>query len=287
MPLTKLYAQPVASQPHEPYTTAPEVARPLLLCEVREHSPEIQHLLTQFLLPVELMVGFGIDPITWRNRQGKMMVHVAWAEDGHVWGLRLLNDIDPRDPLIEFEMADTVFGRITITWIEVNDPRAPRFDTDVMPDGRNTLRGTACRHLEAEIAAMLAGLAPGQVRRGLGLVSQLLDDVEQFMAALQHHEYEVEPLYYHNAILFERYGFQYVRGQALMERIHAGFAPDGDLTQRLDGSSPFRRPELAGTIRGRSWAIHDGILDEPWEHVKMIKRIGVRAGLDTAPGIPF
>ncbi len=287
MPSTKLYAQPVASQPHRPCTTAPEVARPIPLHAVRAFSPEIQHLLTQFLLPVEVMVRFGINPITWRNRENEMMVHVAWAEDGHVWGLRLLNDIDRRDPLIELEMADTVFGRIAVTWIGVNDPRAPRFQTDAMPDGRTTLRGTACRHLEAETAAMLAGLAPGQVRRGLGLVSPLLDDVEQFMAALQHEEYEVEPLYYHNAILFERYGFQYVRGQALMERIHAGFAPGGDLRRRLDGSSPFRRPELAETIRGRSWAIHDGILDEPWEHVKLIKRIGVRAGLDTAPGVPF
>lgn len=287
MPLTKLYAQPVPSQPHTPCATAPDVARPMLLREVRERPPEIQHLLTQFLLPVEVMVRFGIDPITWRNREGVMMVHVAWAEEGHVWGLRLLNDIDPRDPLIEFEMADTVFGRIEVTWIGINDPRAPRFDTDITPDGRNTLRGTACRHIEAEAAAMLAGLAPGQVRRGLGLVSQLLDDVEQFMAALQQYEYEVEPLYYHNAVLFERYGFQYVRGQGLMERIHAGFAPDGDLTRRLDGSTPFRRPELAQTIRGRSWAIHDGVLDEPWQHVKMIKRIGVRAGVDTAPGVPF
>lgn len=270
---------------HAPIATAPDVPRPLRLHNLEEQSAEFKHLLTHFLLPVELLAEHDIDPITWKNKDGEVMVHVA--HEGDVYGLRLLNDIDRRDPLIEVEMADTVFGHIEVTWIGVNDPNAPRFDIDHTPDGQSTLRGTASRNLKAETAARVAGLAPGQMRAGLRILPQLLADVEQFMAAMHQYEYEVEPLYYHNAILFEHSGFHYVRGRQMMERIHEGFAPGGYLAQRLDGSTPFRQAEQADTIRGRSWAIHDGVLDETWDGIKLVKRIGVKADVHTAPNIPW
>ena len=68
-----------------------------------------------------------------------------------------------------------------------------------------------------------------------------------------------------------------------MDRIHSGFLEDGDLFQRLDGSTPFRMPEVCCSIRGRSWAIHDGILGEPYTNVTMYKQIGEHAGLSTFP----
>ena len=125
------------------------------------------------------------------------------------------------------------------------------------------------------------------MRSGLGSLRRLLADLEKLMAVLQHYDYEVEPLFYHNAILFERCGFHYVKGRELMRRIHAGFLPDGDLQHQLDRSTPFRDPAAAGSIRGRSWAIHDGILGAPWDDVKMIKRIGVHAGENSAPAIEW
>ena len=67
----------------------------------------------------------------------------------------------------------------------------------------------------------------------------------------------------------------------LMERIHTGFGPGDDLTARLDGSTPFRRPEAANSIRLRSWAIHDGLLGEPFTNVTMYKRLGKHAGVST------
>ncbi|HSQ15589.1 MAG TPA: hypothetical protein VLQ94_04705, partial [Candidatus Binatia bacterium] len=62
------------------------------------------------------------------------------------------------------------------------------------------------------------------------------------------------------------------------------FRSGGLLCGRLDGSTPFRRPSFGLTVRGRSWAIHDGILDEPWESPKMYKTVGENAGVDTFPG---
>lgn len=268
-----------------PVSTAPAQPSPTYLSQLPTLSPEMRHLLVHIFLPINLLVQFEVDPVTWRNAHGEVMVEVVGSEDGHLWGVRLLNDIDRRDPLIELELADTIFNRISVSWVGMNDPRAPRFDIDRLPNGDLTLRGKANRNLPAETAAMISGLAPGQVRKGLGSFRQLLQDLEQFFAALHQYEFEAEPLYYHNAILFERHGFHYLRGGQFMQRIHEGFASGGKYASRLDGSTPFRDPAFANTIRGRSWAIHDGVLDETWDGVKMAKRLGVDTAIDTAPDI--
>jgi len=92
-----------------------------------------------------------------------------------------------------------------------------------------------------------------------------------------------EPLAYNNAIIFESYGFNYVRGRRKMEEINAGFQPGGELFEKLDGSTPFRRPGMEKTVRGRAWAIHDGILGEPWRGIEMYR--GMRpADVCTFPG---
>jgi acetoin utilization protein AcuC len=121
------------------------------------------------------------------------------------------------------------------------------------------------------------------VRRGLRLLAPAITAFEKFVASLGHDLYFVEPLYYHNAVIFERYGFTYQMGRKLMERIETGFAEKGDLYAQLDSSSPFRRPEAKHSIRLRSWAIHDGILGEPFTSVTMYKRVGKTAGLTTCP----
>jgi hypothetical protein len=152
-----------------------------------------------------------------------------------------------------------------------------------MPNGSPTRFGTLQRNLEAELAAAQAGLAPGQVRRGLRMLRPAIHAFEHFVSSLGHTLYFVEPLYYHNAIIFERYGFAYQMGRRLMERIESGFSSGGDLFARLDGSSPFRQPGAAQSIRLRSWAIHDGLLGEPFTDVTMYKRVGEEAEMATAP----
>jgi hypothetical protein len=44
--------------------------------------------------------------------------------------------------------------------------------------------------------------------------------------------------------------------------------------------------DQAGTVRGRAWAIHDGILDAlgmRWDNLRMVKQIGRHAGVETFP----
>jgi hypothetical protein len=105
-----------------------------------------------------------------------------------------------------------------------------------------------------------------------------------FFERVGHRFYFLEPLSYNSAILYERGGFQYVKGKDNMEYIDREFRPGGVLNARLDGSTPFRKPEFWKTVRGRSWAIHDGILDEPWESPKMYKTVGVIGGVCTFTG---
>lgn len=187
------------------------------------------------------------------------------------------------DPVLYGHITDTINGQIHILLYVLNDPDAPRFDVDRMSDGSMTRFGTLKRNLEAERDAMGAGLAPGQVRHGLRLLSPAIKSFEQFVTSLGHDIYFVEPLYYHNAVIFERYGFTYQQGRKLMERIESGFDEGGELHACLTEAQPFRGPRVAHSIRLRSWAIHDGILGEPFTNVTMYKRVGKSAGITTCP----
>lgn len=190
---------------------------------------------------------------------------------------------DAVDPVWYLQLADTSSNQIEVVLFVVNDPNSERFDTDKLPDGTPTYFGTLERNIEEEVRAMEAGLTPGQVRRGLGMTRRLMPILEQFVADLHHDAFFIQPLAYHNAIVFERLGFSYALGLGRMEWIQKEFAPGGLLFRQLDGSTPFRRRGAESSVRGRSWAIHDGIMGESYSGVKMYKRVGIHAGIVTFP----
>lgn len=261
--------------------------RPIFLREVSEWDMSWQRMLFQILVPAELLTHYAIDPIRLIDPDGQPVAYMHHSADGSSLRLELFRRASDRDPLGEIELADTLFNQVEIVWVTLQDPTAPRFDVDVLPSGRPTLRGVTGRNLAAEEAALAAGLAPGQVRKGLGTFKWLAERLETVMLCLNQREYVAQPLFYHTAIMFERYGFRYVQGRARMEAIAEGFRPGGELYERLDGSTPFRRPELANSIVGRSWAIHDGILERGWDRVRMVKRLGEHAGVNTSPNTPW
>lgn len=263
------------------------LGQPIFLREVAEWDARWQRMLFQILVPLRLLSDFNIDPVTLTDPQGRSVAFCRTGNDGASFRLELYPSGDAAEPIGEIEFADTPFNQIAVVWVALQDPSAPRFDIDVMPNGEPTLRGSVCRNLQAEETAMMTGLAPGQIRRGLRASRWLIERVETLMLCLNQRQFVVQPLYYHTAVLFEQLGFTYMQGQGLMDSIDEGFGPSGSLRARLDGSTPFRRSEQADTIRGRSWAIHDGILDQPWDDVRLVKRLGVNAGVNTCPGIPW
>lgn len=258
---------------------------PIFLREVLTWEPRWQRLLFQILTPAHMLAHFSIDPIRLTDPTGRPVAFVHAGADGASLRFELFHEGAAAEPLGELELADTLFNQIEVVWVTVQNPQALRYDIDLLPDGSSSFRGTAGRNRVAEEAAMLAGLAPGQVRKGLRAFGWLMDRIETLMICLNQPTYIAQPLFYHTAVMFERYGFGYVQGEAAMEEIQREFQPGGKLCLRLDGSTPFRRPEMADTIRGRAWAIHDGVLDAPWDRVKMIKRVGVNAGVNTAPQV--
>ncbi len=235
------------------------------------------------LIPDVLIHRFQLSH-TLLDAEGRDLIKLNAEPDHPVTEMSLYHQVGFEDPIFYGHITDTLNGQIHILLYILNDPDSPRYDVDRMPDGTPTQLGSEIRNLEAETAAMRAGLAPGQIRKGLRMRRYAIQSFDQFVEMLGHPMYFAEPLYYHNAIIFERYGFFYEKGRKLMETIQEGFAPGGELRKKLDGSSPFRKPEAAGSIRLRSWAIHDGIMGQPFSEVTMYKRVGVTGEISTCPG---
>ena len=125
----------------------------------------------------------------------------------------------------------------------------------------------------------------------MGLTREATRVLEFFCRIFDIKSIRLEALFYHNAITHERLGFSYFSGYRQMKRIHELFQPGGVLFYKLDNSTPFRKPELAHTVRGRSWAIHDGILaetgddllDEGWVSPVMYRMVGKPRSMTTFP----
>ncbi|NIM92594.1 MAG: hypothetical protein GTO18_02625 [Anaerolineales bacterium] len=242
---------------------------------------EKRRIYTRFIPPT-LLERFKIAP-SFHDDEGNDLLRLRCEAGTTDVEIDLRHKTGAEDPLLYTHLADTVNGQIHVLLYVVNDPNSSRFDVDRMPDGAPTQFGIFRRNLEAEKAAMNAGLAPGQVRSGLRILKHSIASFEVFVSELGHDLFFSEPLHYHNAVVFERYGFAYLQGRWLMEQINQGFMPGEEYYLKLDRSTPFRVPANASCIRGRSWAIHDGILGQAYDKVTMYKSIGHHAGINTYP----
>ena len=234
------------------------------------------------LIPAEILARFNLNLEQIVDGENHQLILNA-LDGSSTAELALYHQPGFRDPVLYGQITDTISLQVHILLYIINDPDSPRFDVDVLPDGDRTNFGTFSRNIAAETAAMEYGLAPGQIRRGLRMLSPALQSFESFISSLGHELYFAEPLYYHNAILFEWNGFSYQKGRQLMEDINTGFSKGGNLRGKLDGSTSFRMPGINESIRLRSWAIHDGILGYPFTNVTMYKYLGADAGVNTCP----
>ena len=263
-----------------PKTSAGSEINPSTISAINKLSDRDKRAIYGRIIPSQLLEKFTISP-NLIDVNGNDLFILDCPSGSTSTELTLYHQHGFQDPVLYGHITDTLNAQIHILFYVLNDPNAQRFDIDRLPDGRQTQLGVKFRNLEAEIKAMEAGLSPGQIRQGPHILRDALDTFESFIISLDHDLHFAEPLFYHNAVIFEKYGFAYQQGRRFMQRIQNGFGPGGDLQKLLDDSTPFRHPQAANSIRLRSWAIHDGILGEPFRNVTMYKQVGKHAGLST------
>lgn len=264
---------------------------PITIEQINSLPDNIKLRIFRSLLPPDLLVRFNIDPITWKSYDIFLNVGIRADLQTRHLSLWAYKNNGQQDQFYRLEISDNPNNGIDLKQLQLNDPDSPRYPTDFDQNGQPTYSGSKNRNLAEEQRAMQNGLAPGQVRADLkGVSSSTLSQLEAFLATLGHRAYFFEPPTYASAWKFERSGFAYVTGHKLMDDINNEFQPGGNLHQSLDGSTPFRQSEQWRTVRGRAWAIHDGILEaigESWENVRMVKHIGNFAGVDTFPNAEY
>ena len=109
-------------------------------------------------IPPQLLEQFEIGS-SLEDEQGRPLAKFRYRAGSTDFAIDLRHEFDAKDPLFFAHLTDTMNGQIHVLLYIVNDPHSERFDVDRMPDGRQTQFGLELRNLQAERAAMLAGLA--------------------------------------------------------------------------------------------------------------------------------
>jgi hypothetical protein len=264
------------------------------LKEINALPPPEKEAIYHRLIPPRLLALLDVAPGRICTPAGHPSVRII-APDGMALA-RIEVRTDPLEPRTVFflDLAETHYRQMELSFCIINDPFAPRFAVDLDENGNNNCFATLGRNLPEELRAMRAGLFPNQTSRGLKLFPEFFAEFERFVDSLGMDMIIAQPLTYDNAIRYEKYGFDYLNGRRLMMEIDREFHPGGALCKLLNGSTPFRMPGMEKTAHGRSWAIHDGIMDEhsrdhsvkkfpdePLEEIRIYKMIGQHAGIDT------
>lgn len=252
--------------------------------------------LYRLLIPPTLYRRFHINPLNFTDYEGRRLARFYCPEREETVMVEIKRRLDDPDPLFSIQVSDGAdYSQLSWDFLIVNDPESERFHVDTDEQGRDTLWGRASRNLPEEERALRAGLAPGQIRKGLSLSREIITCLEHFARMLDIKTIALEALFYHNAIVYERCGFMYFEGFKRMQRIHQAFQPGGALFEKLNPLNPFRQPGFDRTVRGRSWAIHDGviseidddILEEGWFSPKMYRMVGQANSICTFPGASY
>jgi hypothetical protein len=266
-----------------------DAATPFTLKQINDLPENIKRRVYRNLIPPSLLTRFEIDPISWRGTDKEQRVFLTAESGTEKMFISARTSQSEADEFFALELADNMLNGIDLNLLLLNDPASARFHTDVDENGNPTMFGTLRRNKDAEIQAKEAGLAPGQVRNSLSASKLVLDQVDAFLATIGQRAYFLEPLTYASAWVFEKRGFAYMRGHKLMDTIHQEFQPGGALHKALD-NSPFRKQDQWNTVRGRAWAVHDGILETietNWDKLRMVKQVGKHSGANTFPNAVY
>ena len=248
---------------------------------VNELATDQKERIYASFLPSRLFRCLGLAPGSLRRPDGEQLIEIIAPRGMGLARIEARRNVSEPHTIFFLDIAETHYRQMELSFCIISDPDAPRFDVHLDHAGNDNCFTSLGRNIPEEIRAMQAGLYPNQAAPGLRMFGEFFELFERFVDSLAMDMIVAEPLTYDNAIRYERYGFDYLSGRLLMERINREFQPGGILTARMDGSTPFRLPGMEQSVRGRSWAIHDGIMDDPWEDVTIYKMIGEHAGVNT------
>ncbi len=226
--------------------------------EINTLPREMAEALYLRLVPGELLRRLEISPSTLCRPDGARLVRITAPEERPWARVEVRAAPGDRDPMLLMDVEMSAMSVPELAFVQINDPDAPRYGIDRDAGGRDTLFGTASRNLDEEARAMRDGLAPGQVRRGLGMLARVLQCMEAFCGIIGKDLYLIDPLFYHSAVLYERRGCGYIMGREIMELLHEQFSQTGALTRgprrrhavpRPRGRTHRARPELGASRR--------------------------------------
>ena len=233
--------------------------------EINALPREVAEALYARLVPDELFDRFGIDPSTLCDRDGARLVRVTAPPDKPWARVEVRSSTEDRDPALLVDVEMSPLSVPELAFVQITDPAGPRFAIDRDPDGRDTLFGTASRNVVEEARAMRDGPGPraGAARPAAALAGAGRD------GGLLHADRQGDLP--HRAALLPL-GHP-LRAPGL--RLPDGPRRDGGDPRRLlrgrgaaDGArrllAASARPDAARTVRGRSWALHDGVIEGLW-----------------------
>lgn len=254
------------------------------LLEINRLDESEKERIYSALLPARLRQLLALKENTLLDASGNRLVNIIAPEGLSLVRIEAKSKIKDGVTVFFLELSDTHYNQMELSFCIIRDPAAPHYAVDIDEDGKNNWFASQGRNIPEELRAMKDGLFPNQTHHGLQMFSSFFPLLERFVDALGMQMIVAEPLSYDNAIRYEKYGFDYLRGKKLMIEIDLEFQPRGRYFMKLDGSTPFRMPGMEKTVSGRSWAIHDGILDVPWDDVHIYYMIGSPAGINTFKG---
>ena len=189
---------------------------------------EIKERLYASLIPSDLLSTYQVDPISLSDQEGHPAFHFDFPPDRGVVKIQFKRSISDLDPIVFLQLSDTSYNQVEFEWIIINDPDSERFQIHISDSTQFLPPGSEFRNVPEEIRAMKAGLAPGQVRRGLHRFPEIMELVESFLSRLNIHLVYGFPYAYHNAIELERIGYFYGTGKELMLRSIKDFNPEAN-----------------------------------------------------------
>src|SRR5690606_12072595 len=132
------------------------------------------------LIPDWVFAQFDIDPDT-LTVDGQPVIHLRCPAGSSAVEIMVYDRPDAEAPAVDLLRADSFDNSLSVRTATVTDPERPPRNIARDEHGQPQPLGPIRRNITEEIRAMNAGLAPGQIRRGLRIFRTGIPTFELFL----------------------------------------------------------------------------------------------------------